>query len=411
MAEILPLGVEEEFQTVYASNLALAPHGFSTLMRRATPRIEERMKPEFLQCVVECITPVCASVEEVRRETMTLRATAMRLARRGRLAVLSSGTHPFSRWDEQQMWEGRRYAVLRETLEDVARSILIYGLHVHAQIEDEARRIAAMNQARTYLPYILALSVNSPFWQGRLTGYQSFRTIVWAPFPFSGIPDPFPTLDDYREFVELMRRLGALGRVRLPNGEEMDDIRRIWWDIRAHSTLPTLEFRIADMPATHADMIALVAFIQALVGTILTRLESGDPLPVLPTPVIAENRWRAARFGLRGTMIDYPRQREAPTVELIGEALDLLRDAADALGTSEQMAYLRRMLEPEYQTGAERQIAAYDKRQSLLDVARALAEQTRQGIDPRAAMPLRRPWPFGRRERRPVPTPAGVPTG
>jgi carboxylate-amine ligase len=396
MAEVLPIGIEEEFQTVNAATLALATHGYAVLMRRATPQIRQRMQPEFLQCVVECVTDPCQTVAEAHAQTMQLHATVMRLAKKGRMAVISAGTHPFSRWDEQVMWEGKRYQFLQDALQDVARSILIYGLHVHVQITDDARRIAALNLARTYLPYILALSVNSPFWQARLTGYQSFRTIVWAPFPFSGIPDPFPSADSYHDFMRLMERVGAVGKIQLPDGAVIDG-RRVWWDLRAHQVHPTLEFRIADMPATHADTMAIVAFIQALVKTLLDRLDQNQPLPVVPTPILNENRWRAARWGLRGRLIDFARGQDVPTVELLAETLDLIAPAAEALGTGTYMAYLRAMLEPGYKTGAERQLDAYAARGSLKDVARLLVAETRRGIAMDTALKLGRRGLFRRR--------------
>jgi carboxylate-amine ligase len=392
MGEPLTLGVEEEFQTVDVRSLELARHGYSTLMRRATPAMKERMIPEFYQCVVECKTEICRTIEEVRQQTLTLRATALKLARGNGLAIVSAGTHPISRWDEQVPTAGERYAMVETLLRDVARTVLIYGLHVHVGITDEARRIEVMNQARAFLPYILALSVNSPFWMGRYTGYQSYRTMVWAPFPLSGMPDAFPSVEDYRRFRELFQHVGALGHVEFSNGKTFD-LRRMWWDIRSHHALPTLEFRIADMPRSHADMVALVAFIQALAQTLLRRSERGRPLPVLPTVMINENRWRAARWGLRGKLVDFVREREVPAVELIAEALDFVGDAAEELGTTSAIAQLRGMLEPAYKTGAERQIEAFARRHELRDVVRQLVKDTAQDVDCTVAMP-QPPEPF-----------------
>lgn len=384
MAESLTLGVEEEFQIIDASTLELAPDGYNVLMRRATDKIRrsEQFLPEFLQPTVECITGICPAVEDVRTQTMALRATAMKLAEASGLAIISAGTHPTSRWERQMISRGDRYQRLQDLLQEIVYTILIYGLHVHVGIEDEAQRVQVMNQARTYLPYILALSANSPFWMGRHTGYQSYRMMVWAPFPLSGIPEPFPTLEDYLRFRSLFNEVVSL------NGT-----RRMWWDIRSHHTHPTLEFRIADMPMNHREMVALVAFIQALCKTILWRMERHQPLPVLPTVIINENRWRAARWGLRGNLVEYlpdrdKPAREVPAAELIGQALDLVGDAAEVLGTSQEIAYLRGMLDPAQACGAERQLAAYKERRNLKDVVRLLVKETREGIDLSAAMPL-----------------------
>ncbi len=385
MVEPLTLGVEEEFQIISARSLDLAP-GYERLMRRATLEIRERMHQEYYQCVVECITAICPTIEDVRRQTAVVRATAATMASKSGLAIVSAGTHPRTHWASQPRSTDptHRYAMLEEVIQDVARSITIYGLHVHVGIPDEAMRIAVMNQARTFLPYILALSANSPFWIGRLTGFQSFRTMVWAPFPMANMPDAFASLADYQAFHDLMARTGALTPPR-----------RIWWDIRSHHTLPTLEYRIADMPMNHADMVAIVAFVQALTATILDRTRHGHPFPILPTSVLNENKWRAARWGLRGTFIDYARGEEVPAVEAIGAALDLVRHAFEQLGTEEQLRYLRGMLAPEYRTGAERQIAAYSKRNSLDDVVRLLMQETLRDIDLSAALPLApAPVPF-----------------
>jgi carboxylate-amine ligase len=392
MTEPLTLGVEEEFQIIDASTLDLAPNGYNMLMRHATDTIKqgEQFLPEFLQPTVECITGVCSTVADARQQTMALRATAIRLAQASGLAIISAGTHPTSRWERQMVSHGERYQRLKDLLQDIVYTILIYGLHIHVGIKDEARRVAVMNQARTYLPYILALSANSPFWMGRHTGYQSYRTMVWAPFPLSGIPDAFATVEEYRRFRSLFHEVISLHGTR-----------RMWWDIRAHHTHPTVEFRIADMPMNHREMIALVAFVQALCQTILWRTEQGRPLPVLPTMIISENRWRAARWGLRGNLVEYVPEREkpareVPAAELIGQALDVVGEAAAALGTSQEIASLREMLDPAYAGGAERQVAVRKERGSLKDVVRLLVRETGAGIDLSAAMPIARKARFPR---------------
>jgi glutamate---cysteine ligase / carboxylate-amine ligase len=386
MSEPLTLGVEEEFQVVDRRTLELTS-GYTRLMQRATPAIAERLKKEYYRCVVECVTPVCADIAAARQEAATQRATAIALARRSGLAILSAGTHPRSRWEVQQRSDDDqgRYATLEDLLQDVARSITIFGLHVHVGIADPAARLAVLNQARGFLPYILALSVNSPFWRGRRTGFHSFRTVVWAPFPMANMPEAFASLEEYEAFLGVMERADALS-----------ENRRLWWDIRPHHTLPTLEFRIADMPANLEDTLAIVAYIQALCQTILERTERGEPLPVAPTLVINENKWRAARYGLRGTMIDctrepeLARQQPTPTVQLIRETLDLIGPAAEALGALRELSHLHQMVSDGFQTGAEKQLIAFERRFSLDDVLKCIEGETRAGISPPDALPLAR---------------------
>lgn len=374
--EVVSLGVEEEFQIVSAATGELAS-GFDALMSRATDAIHHHMKPEFLQCVVECITDVCPDVATVRQQTMALRATAAALAKAHDLAIIAAGTHPTGRWYQQHRTQDARYGNLEEALQDVARSILIYGLHVHVNISDLELRIAVMNQARTYLPHILALSANSPFWMGRYTGYMAFRPMVWAPFPCSGIPDPFASYADFARFRDLFFKVHSLGETR-----------RIWWDIRSHHEHPTLEFRIADMPMRHADTIAIVAFIQALVRTLIDRTLAGQPLPIYPTAYLNENRWRTAIGGIHGTLIDFANEREMPALDALHEAFELVSEAAMELGSQREMQQLRAMLEPGYLCGAERQIAAYWERHDPTAASRLLMAETLHGIDGTTALPL-----------------------
>jgi glutamate---cysteine ligase / carboxylate-amine ligase len=158
--------------------------------------------------------------------------------------------------------------------------------------------------------------------------------------------------------------------------------------VRVHAVFPTLEFRVADMPATHADMVAIAAFIQALCRALLERHDRGDPLPSVPTPIVNENKWRAARYGLRGTLIDYARGVAVPTREVLAEAFDLVAESMDVLGTTDQLAHLRGMLEPEYRTGAERQLEAFERRGDLGDVVALLRRETVRGIALADALPL-----------------------
>nr|MBA2680209.1 YbdK family carboxylate-amine ligase [Ktedonobacteraceae bacterium] len=323
------LGVEEEFAIVDARTGTLVP-GYARLMQRASEEARDHMKPEFLQCFVECITSVCPNVAAVDRETRRLRATAGRLAREAGLAIVATGTHPHGRWWDQVRTADERYGALEDRLQDVARSILIYGLHVHVNIGDLALRIAVMNQARNFLPQILALSANSPFWMGRNTGYQSYRVAIWSAFPMAGIPPVFADVAAYEDYITLMQSTGAL-----------DNVRRVWWDIRSHEKFPTLEYRIADMPICHADTMAIIAFIQALTKTLTERTLAGSALTPQPTEIVLENRFRATIAGLRGTQIDPDTRTAIPTTAAIAATLDFIGPTAAELGLTPYMVHLR----------------------------------------------------------------------
>jgi len=380
LSSALTIGVEEEFQIVSSCTAELV-NGYEIMMKRATPAIRKQLKSEFLQCVVESITKVCDSVDEIRDETRKLRATAMQLTALKGMQIVSAGTNPTGLWYEQHRTNDERYDDLVRVLEDVARSILIYGHHIHIGMENQEQRLRVMNQARTYLPHILALSANSPFWMGRPTGYASFRTMVWAPFPMSGVPESFATEAEFDNFQALMKKTDSI-----------NDTRRIWWDIRPHHEYMTAEFRIADMPIRHSDMLAITAFVQALVKTIIDANKRGIIFPTIPSIYINENRWRAARHGLQptGNLIDYTTSTAIPTLDAVFAAFDLVQNAAEELGTVQYLHYFRKKLSSKYKNGAEEQIAVYERRHNPLDVTRRLMEATREGFeDPAAlAMPL-----------------------
>jgi glutamate---cysteine ligase / carboxylate-amine ligase len=223
---------------------------------------------------------------------------------------------------------------------------------------------------------------------GRYTGYMAFRPMVWSPFPVSGVPDAFASHADYERFYELFFKVNALG-----------PIRRIWWDVRSHHHLPTIEFRVADMPMHHDDTIAIVALVQALVKTLLDRTIAGQPLPVLPTAFINENRWRAALGGLRGTLVDFAREQEMPTLDALADLFEMIAPAMQELGTDRELRYLRGMLAPAYQSGAEKQIAVYRRSGNAIDTARVLMSETLAGIDMSTALSLA-PQPITDAKRR-----------
>jgi glutamate---cysteine ligase / carboxylate-amine ligase len=381
MSTDLTLGVEEEFQIVDATTMDVVS-GYTALRAIAPPKLRSSFKPEFVQAVIESITPPCSSFEEIRHELTMRRATLANMAATYGWAIVSAGTHPTARWYQQKRTlgtpsEGDRYGDLDTLLQDVARTILLYGLHVHVGVEGEDRRVQVMNQARTFLPYILALSVNAPFWMGRVTGYQSYRPSIWSAFPMSGIPDVFPTAAEYQRFHTFLKKVNVI-----------NESRRIWWDIRIHHQFPTVEFRIADMPITLADTLGIIAYIQALVKMLLDHIDQGDPLPLFPAPLLLENRWRAARYGLRGTFIDLVHECESPATDMIHETLDQISAAARTLGTTGELAHVRAVLASSASTGAEQQLAAYQRRYDIADVTRFLIQQTLKDVDRTQAMPL-----------------------
>jgi carboxylate-amine ligase len=234
-------------------------------------------------------------------------------------------------------------------------------------VPDRDLAIDLMNEVRYFLPHVLALSVNSPFWEGRDTGIKSYRSVIWGRMPRSGIPDTFTSWDDYRRFVEILIATNSI-----------DEPKKIWWDLRPHPTFQTLEFRVCDMPTRVEETVALAALFQALVVK-LARLRSQNlGFRVYPRALINENRWRAMRYGLDGKLVDFGLCAEVSMRDLANELLEFVDDVVDDLGSREALDAVHMILEEG--TGADRQLAVYRQREDLTDVVDYLAEETLRGV-------------------------------
>jgi len=368
MTSRFTLGVEEEFQMVDKQTGELVSH-IDTILEKGVPLLGHKIKPEMLQSAVEITTSVCPNIAALRLELQDLRKTLAQLMASEGLALISAGTHPTGLWQNQMSTHSDRHSQLEEEFQDVGRSVLIFALHVHVGIEKQELAIPLMNQLRTWLPHMLAISANSPFWAGRYSGLRSYRAIVWRRFPRSGVPVIF---DEWRGFDAYVQSLIKTGCI--------DNGKRIWWDIRPHPYFNTLEFRIFDMPATFEDTLALAALCQALVVKLTWMYKRNLITPVLPTHFIEENKWRAARYGLDAEVVDFIHQRCIPMRDSIGELLDFVDDVLDDLNDRHEINYLRTLLQNPQGTGADRQIAVYKETGSLQAVTRYLMQQTMQGL-------------------------------
>jgi carboxylate-amine ligase len=273
---------------------------------------------------------------------------------------------------EQHSTPNERYVELEEQLQDVCRSILIFGLHVHVGLGDVENReliISLMNQLRCWLPHLLALSTNSPFWSGRLTGIKSYRSVIWRPFPRSGVPEPFSSWSDFEHYVQSLISAGII-----------DNGKKIWWDIRPHPFFKTVEFRVFDMPASLDDTLAIAALCQALVAKLSWLYARGMTTHILPRHFIDENKWRAMRYGLDADIFDFVQGRKLQMRDDISNLLDFVDDVLDDLGSRREINYLRALLEDPRGTGADRQIAVFRQTGSIQAVTRFLMEQTLQGF-------------------------------
>ena len=358
---LLTIGVEEEYQIIDASG-ELHAH-IDTLLAKAAPMLGDKVKREMMQSVVEVGTTICENVDEARAQLGEMRQTLAELLQPEGLRLACAGTHPTSRWDAQQITDHDRYKMLEEELQDVVRALVIFGLHVHVAIPNNDLRIEVLNEARYFLPHLLALSTSSPFWMGRNTGLKSYRSVIWSNFPRTGIPPELSSFDEYENYVELLVKTGSI-----------DNGKKIWWDLRAHPTFPTLEFRVCDMPTRLDETICLAALMQAICAKLL-QLRSGNLgfrkyMPAL----IAENKWRAIRYGLDGKLIDFGKQAEVPMRDLALELVEFVDDVVDELGSRKAVEYVHTILKEG--TSADRQLRVLKQTGDVHAVVEMLAAET-----------------------------------
>jgi glutamate---cysteine ligase / carboxylate-amine ligase len=367
MAHMFTVGVEEEFQIVDPATWELRSH-VSQLLESSAPAFGDHVKREMHQSIVEVGTKICTSIEELAGEIVRIRRELADAAERVGLRIAAAGTHPFSNWMDQVLSPGERYQNIVEELQQLARSLLIFGLHIHVAVPDRSTMIDLMNEARYFLPHLLALSTSSPFWMGRDTGLKSFRTTVFRRFPRTGIPDHFDSWSEYEHYVELLVELHCI-----------DDGKKIWWDLRPHPVFGTLEFRICDVPTAPYATIAIAALAQAIIVKLARLRERNLGFRLYHRALIEENKWRAARWGLDGKLIDFGRRREVPMRELALELLAFVDDVVDELGSRREVEYVRRILAEG--TSAERQVQIYRETGDLRQVVRSLVDETREGVE------------------------------
>ncbi|HXX64666.1 MAG TPA: carboxylate-amine ligase [Bacteroidota bacterium] len=361
------LGIEEEYQTVDPVTRDLRSHIQAQIIAQGKMRLQEKVKPEMHGSVVEVGTGICHSISEARQEVFELRRQMVHLAEENNLRLAAAGTHPFADWKSQDIFPDDRYKMIVEDMQQVARANLIFGLHVHVGIEDHETMIHLMNAARYFLPHILALSVNSPFWMGRNTGLKSYRCKVFDKFPRTNIPDYFQSYGEYENFVNLLIKTHCI-----------DNAKKIWWDMRPHPFFGTLEFRICDIPMRADETIALAALMQAVVVKLYNLYAANMGFRLYRRALVMENKWRASRYGIEGKLIDFGRQEELPARELIGELLTFVDDVVDGLESRQEVGYIRKILE--MGTGAERQLRVFEKTGDLKAVVDYIIEETQAGL-------------------------------
>ena len=359
---VFTLGIEEEFQIIDPETRELRSH-IQQILGEGKVTLKEQIKPEMHQSVAELGTDICGDIAHAREQVIRLRSELAALAAKGGLKIASAGTHPFSHWFDQAITEGERYETIIKDMQQVARANLIFGLHVHVGIPDRAAAIHVMNQTRYFLPHLYALSTNSPFWVGRNTGLKGYRLKVFERFPRTGTPDAFESLSEYEDFLKLLIKTGCV-----------DNAKKIWWDIRLHPFFDTLEIRICDAQSRVDDTMALAAVIQAIVLKLHKLQRDNLSFRIYRRRLIDENRWRASRYGLDGKLIDFGREVEVETRDLLHELLDFIATEVDELGSQEEIGHVEKIIRAG--TGADRQLAIWERRHNMHDVVDLLMHET-----------------------------------
>jgi carboxylate-amine ligase len=356
------VGVEEELMIVDARSHDLV-NGVELLLSHGS---EQNVKPELLASVIEISTDRCDGIPQLAQQLGALRSEVQARAAAHGLALGSAGTHPWALWEDQRVVARERYEGLVEALAIVVRQELLFGLHVHVGLDDPEAAIAVANGLRLYVPPLLALSANSPFWRGEASGLMSTRMPIFRQIPRVGIPPYYDGWDGFQERIEFMVKSGVI-----------DDYSYLWFDVRPHPKLGTVEIRAMDAQTRAADTVALTALSQALVKQLYDRHMAGERMPQYPAELLDENKWLAARYGLDAELVDLPAAQRVSARDAIRRELPTLREHAEELGSRAQLDAVEEMLERG--NGAERQLAAFSAGATLQGVMAQIVAQTAPG--------------------------------
>ena len=362
----LTLGIEEEYQIIDPETRELKSYITQFLEGDHSVLRTLELKPELHQSMVEVGTKACATIQEARAELVELRCRVSTYAEKQGARIAAAGTHPFSSWQTQEITPQDRYAGIVQDMQDLARQMLIFGMHVHVGIEDPEQVIDSMNVLRYFTPHILALSSSSPLWEGRNTGLKSYRSAIFKRFPRTGLPAEFGSHSEYKNFVEVMVQTGSI-----------PDASKIYWDIRPHHRYPTLEFRICDLCTTVDDAACCAALFQALVLKHYKMRVDNVSFRRYPLAMVEENKWRAVRYGTSGKLIDFGRQEELPAHDLFGELVEFVDDVLDELGSRREVEHVFTILERG--TSADRQLEVLERTQDPKAVVDFLISETLTG--------------------------------
>ena len=360
------IGVEEEYQIVHPETRELRSRAHR-ILPRAAHAVGGEVQPELYLSQIEIGTPICRTLSDVRAELVRLRREVISAAEREGSRIAAAGTHPFSHWGEQKITPSERYREISKGYKQLAREQLIFGCHVHVGISDRETAIQVMNRVRPWLAVMLALASNSPYWLGMDTGYASFRTEIWRRWPMAGTPQVFSSRAEYDHLVE-----------DLISTESISDGTKIYWDVRPSARYETLEFRVTDVCLTVNEAVMVAGLACALARTCAAEAERGDPAPRVRPEILRAAKWRAARFGVEGELIDTAERSSVPARRLVEKLLDYLRPSLEESGEWDEVSVLVHEV-LDRGTGSARQREAFSRAERLEDVIDFIVAETARG--------------------------------
>ncbi len=370
------IGIEEEYLVVDRETRDLIKRPPDSMWKALTNILGSQVSPEFLKAQIEVGTRVCATVAEAREDLARMRRGLSGVVNEYGAAIIASSTHPFANWSEQETTEDPRYMRLAADYQQVARQLVICGMHVHVGIADPHLRIDLMNQVRYMLPHLLALSTSSPFWGGQPTGLLAYRLVIFQNLPRTGIPQEFASWGEYERSVEVLVTAGLI-----------EDASKLWWDIRPSAKYPTLEMRVSDICTRLDDAMTVAALYQCLLGFLYRLRRDNQRWRTYSRMMIEENLWRAQRYGVDGSLVDFGRGELVAYSDLIEEFIEMLAQDATEFGVREELRHARKIVSEG--TSAHRQLATFDQarsdgaddREALNQVVDGLIADTMYGLE------------------------------
>ena len=361
------IGVEEEYQIVDPQTRELCGRSQQIIgyVKDNLELNQDVIQPEMYRSQVEIATTICQSLSQVRQELTRCRQAVIDAAEASGKVIAAAGTHPFSDWREQEITPKQRYRNLETEFQQLIRELVIFGNHVHIGLSDRDIAIQVINRVRLWLPVLLALSANSPFWLGQTTGYASYRSQMWTRLPMTGQPQIFSDFQEYQTTIEDLISVGVI-----------KDATNIYWDIRLSAKFPTIEFRVTDICLTVEEAVTITGLVRALVWQGYQEVMNNTPINSIRAEFSEASQWCAARYGLTDNLIDVIDKVQVPAKDLIDKFLSYLRPALEKFGDWEIIsAAVQKILEQG--NGAQRQLAVYEKNHSFAEVVDYIVEQTK----------------------------------